>query len=1176
MKRIQEKVKDLIEIRPYSVLGDYFADPAATVAGYHFTDATSELMAKWLDVVAGCDSQVGAPKALAGYRGVGKSHFLAVLGAITSHPELRSKVLNAHVAASAQRLKRKKYPVAFVKRGTGPSLLEELQTALADTFELGGEGGPSGLEDLLEVCIQKNQDIPLVILVDTAREREGRVARDDGKLLGELADLIKNKSVVIGVALDDDIAGADGANAAIARNYSIDYLDQEHLYRVVETHLFPKHRQSVTVLHDIYTDLREVLPSFRWSEQRFQSLFPLHPVIMEVAPFIRLYAKDFALLGFASEAGQKAQGRPGNSLVGLDEVFDKVEGSLRRSDELKESFEAFDRINNEVIGKIPIMERLQAKLVLKALMLLSLDGEGTTASEICAAMLIYNEGEPQKPLQSVQGILEEFASALPDGIRKTAEEGREARYSLRSSTKDNLNGVLAELSANVPDSVVEGVLRRFARERFPDWITYDEGNGQPIPTSDSQLVWRGGYRRGKLVWADNSTASAESEPKHGSLSDWEVSVVPKGDGIAAAPNEVPTAFWVMSALKKDEIDAIKRYYVLLTNNSIKEDFAEQIRAAGHAHKSAIRKIWHRAFLQEAVFLIDGKEYAISDQTQASESVSELLTALLPPLFESRYPEHPRFASNLGMHEVSRLVGEHFSGQKQMLPEVQDIAEAYALPLGLVVEHDTGYILDPDEKLIERPLLKEVMNLFSEGSNDPIPLKNVYAALGKEPYGLVKEAQHIVLAALVALRHLEFVTAKGDRINRRSLDLKIIWDDIVAITRPSATAGEGTELVKWANLIVSGSIAQPEGEADADSVTDMLAAWLKKWKVRGLLEKFEALPDDVLNTRIWRLATNAHRTFGSVAQTVEAVTDRSLALNEGLRRIADVFSDSEESVLACKKDLDLLANFIEGYGRRESIWQYLALCDPTGHDETELLRDRLIGTLEAVIEDPTDDAIERMETDWKAFRAKYAEQFGIKHDAVMRSHLALEKLDNIVESDNWWQFRRLSESPVFYKNNWYEAQRLMGRARELGCNFDVKESLKHAPFCACSFRVPESEAWENLPAKIEHVIEKGIDNYFQTLALLEGNLCAKLEQLSGDVDQDSVASLTKKIKTKVYSDGFTNEELKVLLGLLNSLDPSMAIEADVCPESGIFSREELRSAMTNAVNILPGEPLLLKV
>jgi hypothetical protein len=48
------------------------------------------------------------------------------------------------------------------------------------------------------------------------------------------------------------------------------------------------------------------MPNFRWSEQRFSSLYPLHPVILETAPFVRLYAPEFALLSFTPKPATKS------------------------------------------------------------------------------------------------------------------------------------------------------------------------------------------------------------------------------------------------------------------------------------------------------------------------------------------------------------------------------------------------------------------------------------------------------------------------------------------------------------------------------------------------------------------------------------------------------------------------------------------------------------------------------------------------------------------------------------------------------------------------------------------------------------------------------------------------------------------------------------------------------
>jgi ABC-type lipoprotein export system ATPase subunit len=109
MKRFSEKVKDIVDVRSYEILSDLLSEPSKTVASYHFSDATTELMVRWLDEI--CNPVSGAKcRAIAGYRGVGKSHFLAMVSVISSHPEVRSLITETHVASASQRLLRRHYP----------------------------------------------------------------------------------------------------------------------------------------------------------------------------------------------------------------------------------------------------------------------------------------------------------------------------------------------------------------------------------------------------------------------------------------------------------------------------------------------------------------------------------------------------------------------------------------------------------------------------------------------------------------------------------------------------------------------------------------------------------------------------------------------------------------------------------------------------------------------------------------------------------------------------------------------------------------------------------------------------------------------------------------------------------------------------------------------------------
>ncbi len=1183
MKRIQEKVKDIVEVRPYTNLVDYFSDPTQTLAAYHFTDATADMMAKWLDKACDVQIQSGAAIALAGYRGVGKSHFLATFSAIVANPELRSRITDQHVAASAQRLKRRRYLVANVRRGTHPTIIEELKDGLSKVFEIDAANLPNSLPELLQMASEKASDLPFLIIIDTAFERSSRVARDDGAFLGEIAVLAKDLNIFVGVALDDDISGADGVNAAIAQNYAIDFLDQEHLYRIVDAHVFPKHRQHQALIHDIYSFFREMMPSFRWSEQRFASLYPLHPVILENAPFVRFYVPDFALLGFASEAGGKILGRPANSLIALDEVFDSVETSLRKIDVLAEAFETYDRLNAEIVGQIPVMQRLQAKLILKALLLLSLDGNGTTASEISAAMLIYDENSPDAANKNVEDLLETFVAAFPEGIVRTEETGREIRYSLKAENKENLNNALSEAAKNVPPSIIPKLLRRFARERFSDWVIAEDGE-QNADWMDSQVVWRGGLRRGRLFWNFEDKPQTPTASDVSEYLDWEV-VIKSSPTDEILPTEnfggIPKVFWKPAPLAADEAETILRYYVLLTENSLREEFGEQFHAAGHAHTLAVERIWNRMFIEEANFVIEDFDYNFTEEARAAQTVSEMFSIMLEPLFETHYPLHPHFAETLGMTEVSALVNDLFSGARSNLPEVQHLAEKFALPLGLVALHGENYILEKEETLVELPLAQDILNLVGESGAETVSLRSIYKLLKQPPLGIVREAQHLILTALVAQRQIEFVTSKGDRINRRSLDLKIIWDDIEGIAKPASVIYGNARLLEWARILTGSDVLRSiETPEETEEVCAALATWLKDWQATRILERFNQLSDEVLNTKIWRLATNAEKTFGAVAAIVSAILEKTVSLDEGLHRIADSFTDSEREFLARSNDLVILEDFINGVGRRDKIWSYLAVCETTQDEKTEYFREKLLPLIEESYANPNETLNREIQSFWQSFHTRYTEHFAVKHDTVMKSHHLQEKFDELLRSDEWWEFESLSRISIFPQNKWLEAQKICRQLKELDCRFDVREMLKTHPFCACSFNLEQIREWELLPKKLTEAVKQGRTVYRKVLKMLGKTLIPIVRQFaSGGADKEiseAAARLTEFLEAVGETRILSNSELIILQKVLANLLQSPRFEIDVPIENNYVSREEFRAKINGWLDEMPGEPALLKV
>lgn len=432
MKRIQDKIKDLVEPQTFEQMGDYAEDPAQALAAYRFTDVTSDLLSRWLHVLANLPQGRGAAYALAGPRGVGKSHTLSVFGALAGSERLRQTVDDANVSSSSERLAGRRFSVVRAERGTRSSLVEELAVAFSDFFggsETRWGGHPA---EVLAVAASRAAGETLVVIVDTAFNRPARVSRDDGPVLAALATAADELNAFVALALDDDIAGADGANVALSGAYRIDYLDPENLYRVADQFVLRKRPKVGDTLREIYQDLRSNVQDFNWSQQRFASVYPVHPLVTEVSAGVRLYVPSFAFLPFAASAAARATSRPALSLVLLDEVFDATEEELRRHAELRNAFAAYDHLTERCIGLMPIMQRYRARLILKSLFILSLDGRGATPREMCAALLLSDESEGRDAAKHAGETLTQFArAAAPGSLDVAAEPNGDVRYRFR-------------------------------------------------------------------------------------------------------------------------------------------------------------------------------------------------------------------------------------------------------------------------------------------------------------------------------------------------------------------------------------------------------------------------------------------------------------------------------------------------------------------------------------------------------------------------------------------------------------------------------------------------------------------------------------------------------------------------------------------------------------------------
>jgi hypothetical protein len=1074
MKRIDEKVKDIVEVRAHGSLVDFTRDPLQTLVGYHFTDITADLMAKWVNAAAGIGSGRGSGIALAGFRGVGKSHFLAAFGAMLAHPEFRSRIAEPFVASAAQSLLRRSYPVANVRRGTQTTLIAEIKDAVGHIVGCESSALSDSISELLKLASESAGDCPLVLMIDTALGRTARVARDDGALLAEIADIGKERGMFVGIALDDDISGADGINSAISRSFRIDYLDQEHLYRIVDSHIFPKHERMRPVLHDIYDGYRSTVPGFRWSEDRFRSLYPLHPSIMEIAPFVRLYMPDFALLGFASEAGSRILGRPADSLIGPDEVFDKVENQLRTVDDLRDAFIAFDRVNDVVVSKTPVMKRLQAKLILKGMFLFSLNDDGATATEIGASMLILDRYEPDDAGRQVESILQAFAAAAPDQIRVRTDAGGGLRYAFRIDGKDDLKTALQTAADSVSDDVVSAILKKQMEERFSDCTFQSPADDERTNFAECSTVWRGGLRKGSVCWGVEGHFDNAADDYAGL--DWAGIVEP----IEAAANRVsghaivPIISWCPAPLTSDESATVKRFHVLMTDTVFRGSFHEHLSGPVQSHAVAVEKIFQRSMLTAGVLAIDGFEYNFTEEARSAQSLSQVFTIMIESLFEGHFPLHPYFPKPVRMQEVSQLVAELFGGASPDLAATQELAADLGEPLGVVTRSNDHYSPADQDILRKLPLAARVLSSMNTGADEVRSLTSIFEMLSAPPYGLVREASYLLLAAMVSARLIEFVTSNGDRINHRSLDLQLIWEDIVGIAIPRDAGYSPERLAMWAGLLTSdhdiSSISLARGR---EAAAHALREWQVRWESRRLNARFDEVDDERLDTRVWRLARSSARAFQTVSEAVSAVLDKVLSIEDGLERIADAFSDSESEFARLSADLVTVEEFIVRAHLLEQIAGWVSLCEFTGNPELDHLRLELDSAAHAAVGSPGYRSNVDLRNLWQKFRSQYSSYFLDRHDEILVSGDSKQKLIDIFRTDSWWEFEKMSAADDAGTVHRARALSLATAIRDLDCRYDTKRLLESMPACGCAFTLERAELIGSMPDELWSTVNDGL-------------------------------------------------------------------------------------------------------
>lgn len=1084
MSKSPSKVKDLIEARPFSSSSSANGSPRTVVESYKFTSLTSDLMSTWLGRIAGFAPGGKAAFAIAGKRGVGKSHFLSLFAVLCSDASSRAFLDDEHIRRNCEAFGGAEFKVVRVFRGSESDLLKELRSAAEKEFKT-DLSSYTEIPELLSELVKAGGDRIVALIIYSNPGREKRITRDDGGDLAAIADSAKALGIFVGIALDDDISGADGPNVQVAEKFVIDYLDPQHLYQIVDSYVFPKLEGSRSEIGRVYAGFKDRFRAFRWSEERFASLYPLHPESLDIAPFVRFYVPDFALLGFASNAGVKILGRPAESLIGLDEMFDAVEARLRAHEDLVPAFAMLDRIDKEIVEQLPLAQRYPARLALKYLILRSLSGSPATSDEIEAGVLIDSGGttlDLEKLLSNISRTesapIKQFTD--PSGKRAYLLEGLEVeREEFESPAPMPSAAVIEDQPSEHSDSPLVELLH-LAGWHFSDLDGKDLFSDAGAL---SVLEWQNTLRRGRITCHENRiTASPDAERL-----DWQIIVLPKGtkDPTTSTESVHVTGFWRLPSLSREESSDIEDYIRITAAGISRSDKVDDVEI--RKLRLSIERILTRVLVEDAEFEIGGRRMSFAEEDREKHTLAYLFSPLFDDDFSRLFVQHPSFGRRIGTKEFSTLVSKFFIGAEAESPEIQKLAKAIALPLGLAEEH--GDLVKPSslELLSRSPLTSQLISTI-EASDDRTSISALEDVLYRQPTGLSLEARQLIITALVSALDLEFVTVRGSRINSRSLDLQIVWDDIVAVARPLQSKHEHVELEEWCRRLTS---LDYSAEAGTPDIEDCLRSWFGEWERRDLLSRLESVPPESLTLNLWKKTEHVRRSLGRAGSIVSAWMRSGTSAEECLSQFIDCFKGSLDDYSERWLEASAVEAALASSESARSENSYFTFSFLTENGSVEDLRSSAICSKTVTMFEESDH-LSTAEL-FSVFKNAYAENYVRAHQIAMNGRKELrDVVSDAVGRDRWNIFLEASDLPWFPASDRLVLSGIERELRRHWCDLISEAELVAKPVCNCVFNpdltLPISSS--NIETFVARASERFVSNTIDELgAFTEDKLVA---------------------------------------------------------------------------------------
>ena len=1123
------QVKAYVELQNYNEITS-FAEAERVVSSYFVTSGVGTLAARLLTDLAaprGANASTELPslQIITGQRGVGKSHLLAFLRALINVKALRGMVTDANLL-KALGLYGDRMTTTIEINFAGferEPFAHRLRQVLGETIK-----HPTYFDDERwaaavtgeQVFEQALSSLPLgsqiILFIDNLPNR-WRVAPETVEsdldwlaLIARQANALPLRAVII---RDEDAGQIESGDAAVYN------LPPDHLQEVIARSVLRKTPAQLRELDDLYGELCQLLPGYSWSKEEFAQCYPLHPLIYESAPAFRAAAQSFSLPNFVATSVTRVLSRPATSLVTPDEVFDRHEYEFRKNKQLAPTLKLYDQIITTAISKLPLSERLWAKLALKSLFAFSLIGQPANAYQIAQAQMLTEEGNPMAAYGRVAEILSYFAKMCPEAVFIKGT-GTDCSYLLASvhqvvgsSIERQLTDAVRDMAAD--DARLTELLLTVGLGLFADLqaVTEEVSPTSPLPPYLPQtFTWRGSQRSIEVCLGGQGLTESQ----------WRLFVAPLSEVPSEEVEGEPqldeyTVIWRPATINSPSLlNPLKKLLawqeLALTRQAEGVPLSEDYRATHEKLIAQVRELFIELYLKNGGLV--GAAHTFSAAPFATErTFSRFLCHAFDALLKQHFQQHPQFTEPLTSEQVDRLIAEFFLGtqEQQNVPEIQQLVAQFAVPLGvasrLLAPDFMGAPYQPDifsEAVQPFPFMQTVLSFIDQHTDESglanVPLIMIERLLSDAPYGLPYPTQHLLIGALIATNLIELSDEAHNReLTRENLAPGFTLSDFTAVRRVASVDYPPNVLAEWARLLTeqvdfSPTLLTVDGEKH---VREAVGRWVKHWRDEALITRFEQVPLDLLTLSAWRTVDVSKTRFTRVFALAEAISEGTIEVRTALSRIADIFGLDRASLARMQDEMRALCRFLDWMPTFTNLCSYLLAAEPTSETSIEALRNDLTKQIQDSQTLLDADLRRRLESQFAEFCQRYSAVYAAAHEAEVGPTANRQMIASFCTSPEWAKFRMLMELRLESGAFERDAQALLKLAQETRCDLPVLELLQHQPHCCCSFRLHRQVHLSSLLDALKSIVSASSTFYSLAIWRHRSELRTKAKELSDD-------------------------------------------------------------------------------